>query len=97
LKNNLLLVFQKFVLFWIQKASVNMTARFSVKNSHIEYDLILVLKKQTTLVKVITVRLKFTSTSVSPACAPRRSDLSGSDIDNADDQEAATASLIQVR
>jgi hypothetical protein len=41
----------------MQKASVNMTARFSVKNSHIEYDLILVLKKQTPAVKVITVRL----------------------------------------
>jgi hypothetical protein len=35
-----------------------MTARFSVKNNHIEYDLILVLKKQTPTVKVITVRLK---------------------------------------
>jgi hypothetical protein len=38
-----------------------MTARFSVKNSHIEDGLILVLKKQTPAVKVIviTVRLKF--------------------------------------
>jgi hypothetical protein len=36
-----------------------MTARFSVKNSHIEYDLILVFKKQTPTVKVITVRLRF--------------------------------------
>jgi hypothetical protein len=35
-----------------------MTARFSVKNSHIEDDLILVLRKQTPTVKVITVRLK---------------------------------------
>jgi hypothetical protein len=35
-----------------------MTARFSFKNSHIEYDLILVLKKPTPTVKVITVRLK---------------------------------------
>jgi hypothetical protein len=35
-----------------------MTARFSVKNSHIEDDLILILKKQTPTVKVITVRLK---------------------------------------
>jgi hypothetical protein len=35
-----------------------MTARFSVKNSHIEDDLILVFKKQTHTVKVITVRLK---------------------------------------
>jgi hypothetical protein len=34
-----------------------MTARFSVKNSHIEDDLIVVLKKQTPAVKVITVRL----------------------------------------
>jgi hypothetical protein len=37
-----------------------MTARFSVTNSHIEDDLILVLKKKTDTysVKVITVRLK---------------------------------------
>ena len=34
-----------------------MTARFSVKNSHIEGDLILVFKKQTPTVKGITVRL----------------------------------------
>jgi hypothetical protein len=34
------------------------TARFSVKISHIEDDLILVLKKQAPTVKVITVRLK---------------------------------------
>jgi hypothetical protein len=54
----MLLVSKKVVLFWIQKASVNMTARFSVKNSLIEDDLILVLKKQTPTVKVITVRLK---------------------------------------
>ena len=38
-----------------------MTARFSVKNSHIEHDLILVLKKQTPAVKEITVRLKFST------------------------------------
>jgi hypothetical protein len=57
LKNSLLLVFKKAVLFWIQKASVNMTARFSVKNSHIEYILILVLQKKKPTVKVITVRL----------------------------------------
>jgi hypothetical protein len=36
-----------------------MTARFSVKNNHIEDGLILVLKKQTPTVKVITVRIKF--------------------------------------
>jgi hypothetical protein len=36
-----------------------MTARFSVKNSHIEDDLILILKKQTPTVKVITVTLIF--------------------------------------
>jgi hypothetical protein len=41
-----------------KQVSINMTARFSVKNSHIEYDLILVLKKQTPTVKVITVRLR---------------------------------------
>ena len=35
-----------------------MTAGFSVKSSHIEDDLILVLKKQKPTVKVITVRLK---------------------------------------
>ena len=35
-----------------------MTARFSVKNSHIEDELILVLKKLTPTVKVITVRLR---------------------------------------
>ena len=39
-----------------------MTARFSVKNSHIEDDLILVLKKQTPTVKVITVRITFIDT-----------------------------------
>jgi hypothetical protein len=40
-------------------ASVNMTTRSTVKkNSHIDDDLILVLKKQTHTVKVITVRLK---------------------------------------
>jgi hypothetical protein len=39
-----------------------MTARFPVKNSHIEDDLILVLKKQTSTVKVITVRLKVGNT-----------------------------------
>jgi hypothetical protein len=58
LKNDLLLVFENVVLFWIRKASANMTAGFSVKNSHIEDDLVLVLKKQTPTVKVITVRLK---------------------------------------
>jgi hypothetical protein len=58
LKKDLLLVFKKVVLFWIQKASVNMTAGFSFKNRHIEDDLILVLKKQTPTVKVNTVRLK---------------------------------------
>ena len=36
-----------------------MTARFSVKNSHIEDDLIFVFKMQTPTVKVITVRLRF--------------------------------------
>jgi hypothetical protein len=36
-----------------------MTARFSVKNRHIEDALILVFKKQTPTVKVITVRLTF--------------------------------------
>jgi hypothetical protein len=35
-----------------------MTARFSVKNGHIEDDLLLVFKKQTPAVKVITVSLK---------------------------------------
>jgi hypothetical protein len=48
LKNDLLLVLKRVVLFWIPKASVNMTARFSVKNRHIEDDLILVLKKTDT-------------------------------------------------
>ena len=38
-----------------------MTAGFSVKNSHIEDDLILVFKKQIPTVKVITVRLKVQS------------------------------------
>ena len=38
-----------------------MTARFSVKNSHIEEDLILVVKKKTPTVTVITARLKIRS------------------------------------
>ena len=42
----------------MQKASVNMTARVSVKTSHIEDDLMLVLKKLTPTVKVITLRLR---------------------------------------
>jgi hypothetical protein len=41
-----------------------MPARFSVKNSHIEDDLILVLKKQTPTVKVITVRLRVVLTEM---------------------------------
>jgi hypothetical protein len=67
----LLLVFKNVVLFWIPKTSVNMTARFSVKNSHIEDDLILVLKKQTPTVKVITLRLK-----VSKKCRYSENELS---------------------
>ena len=48
LKNDLLLVFKNNVLFWIRKASANMTARFSVKNSHIDDDLIFGIKKTDT-------------------------------------------------
>jgi hypothetical protein len=42
-----------------------MTARSSVKNSHIEDDLILVLQKQTYTVKVNSVRLRIEKNEMS--------------------------------
>jgi hypothetical protein len=65
LKNDLLSVFKKSRFVLGTKSKCQYDSEVLRQNSHIEDDLILVLKKQTPTVKVITVRLRVSVRNIS--------------------------------